>query len=79
VDSFTAAQEVADEAEAAQLRRRKVSSTGEETLTPVASGPGKPKEKKVVDPFDNARYRSDGFWRDLRSGKWLLLPCKPCG
>lgn len=76
VDSFTAAQEVADEAEAAQLRRRKVPSTDEETPTSVASRPDKPKEKRLVDPFDNVRYRSDGFWRDLQSGKWLLLPCE---
>jgi hypothetical protein len=29
---------------------------------------------KKISKEDAARYRSDGFWRDLRTGKWMLIP-----
>jgi hypothetical protein len=72
-DMFTAAQTAADHAETAQMRRRKPQR--EDAVGPTLSEQA-PKVKRMEDPFDDPRYRSDGFWRDLHTGKWLLLPCK---
>lgn len=75
-DSFTAAEVVADEARAAQLRRRRPGNDEKPVTEAVAALPGDKKlpAKRNVDPFDDARYKSDGLWQDLRTGKWMLIP-----
>lgn len=82
-DSFAAAQVVADENEAAQLRRRRPDTDAPATTTTAATADGsieaakrKRAAKMLLDPFDDPRYKSDGFWSDLRTGKWMLIPCE---
>jgi hypothetical protein len=77
-DSFTAAEVVADEARAAQLRRRRPGNDEKPVTEAVAALPGDKKlpVKRNIDPFDDARYKSDGLWQDLRTGKWMLIPCE---
>ncbi|KAI5452830.1 sphingosine N-acyltransferase lag1 [Naganishia albida] len=70
--SFTSA--LAD-ASAAELRARKP------TQAPESSAAAKKAERKVtrakLSKEDEERYKSYGFWSDLRTGKWMLIP-KSC-
>ena len=74
VDSFTAAQVVAEESQAAQLRRRHPGTDDPHASPKVLATEKNSTIKRSFDPFDDARYKSDGFWRDLRTGKWMLVP-----
>jgi hypothetical protein len=39
------------------------------------SGPAKPRRNNVIDPDLPDMYRSLGFWNDLKTGRWMLIPC----
>lgn len=77
-------QELARDQDAqAQLRQRKKhrattsSSTDEDESAALRKAGGKKQRRGVKrggPSDDEKRYISDGFWTDLRTGKWMLIP-----
>lgn len=67
--SFTSA---LAEASTSELRARKPTEASE------SAAAVKKAERKVtrakLSKEDEERYKSYGFWSDLRSGKWMLIP-----
>lgn len=74
--SFTSALSADDSTP--ELRARKPTQTAESA---AAAKKAERKDKRaLVKAEDEERYKSYGFWNDLRTGKWMLIPSKlsPC-
>lgn len=79
-------QELARDQDAqAQLRQRKkqrasASSEEDESVALKQASRRVKKRRGPVSGTDDARrYISDGFWSDLRTGKWMLIPRRSWG
>ncbi|KAJ9117438.1 hypothetical protein QFC22_004288 [Naganishia vaughanmartiniae] len=70
--------------DASGLRARKSTATTPQedvTKTETLTVSKKPKREKrgKMSKEDENRYKSEGFWKDLKTGKWMLIPtsCLP--
>ena len=69
---------IADQDAQAQLRQRKKASGSEKggDVRDESSEKDKKKKKRgfIASAGDQDRYTSFGFWDDLKTGKWMLIP-----
>lgn len=68
-----------DAADASSLRARKTpAATSQQDVTKTETKTVSKKSKRgKMSKEDEDRYKSEGFWKDLRTGKWMLIPSEP--
>jgi hypothetical protein len=48
-----------------------VSTGGNTEVKPLPAGPPRVRRSELPE-----QYESKGFWGDLKTGRWMLVPCK---